>query len=177
MNLWWSWRWRGLEAGCGGTILTVYWELRPAETDGNTFFEGEVEPCINGGALAVGSCFGRPTESLARRLVGEQLEDGGWNCEAPKSARSSFHTTICVLEGCWSMSVRLGLCRRLRKRGGGARSIWLSADSSGEGLRANCSSGVFGACVSTALSLRVLRALDYFRTLVSRMRECATRCV
>jgi hypothetical protein len=31
--------------------------------------------------------------------VGEQLEDGGWNCEAPKSRRSSFHTTICVLEG------------------------------------------------------------------------------
>src|SRR5262245_51663168 len=63
------------------------------------FFEGEVEPCINGGALALGSYFGRPTESLARRLVGEQLDDGGWNCEAPKSARSSFHTTICVLEG------------------------------------------------------------------------------
>jgi hypothetical protein len=63
------------------------------------FFEGEVEPCINGGALALGGYFGRPTESLARRLVGEQLDDGGWNCEAPKSARSSFHTTICVLEG------------------------------------------------------------------------------
>ena len=63
------------------------------------FFEGEVEPCINGGALALGAYFGRPTESLARRLVGEQLEDGGWNCDAPKSARSSFHTTICVLEG------------------------------------------------------------------------------
>jgi hypothetical protein len=63
------------------------------------FFEGEVEPCLNGGTLALGAYFGRPTESLARRLVGEQLEDGGWNCEAPKSARSSFHTTICVLEG------------------------------------------------------------------------------
>jgi hypothetical protein len=63
------------------------------------FFEGEVEPCINGGALALGAYFGRPTESLARRLVGEQLDDGGWNCKAPKSARSSFHTTICVLEG------------------------------------------------------------------------------
>jgi hypothetical protein len=63
------------------------------------FFEGEVEPCINGGALALGAYFGRPAESLARRLVGEQLEDGGWNCEAPKSVRSSFHTTICVLEG------------------------------------------------------------------------------
>lgn len=63
------------------------------------FLEGEVEPCINGGALALGACFGRPSESLARRLVSEQLADGGWNCEAPKSRRSSFHTTICVLEG------------------------------------------------------------------------------
>ena len=49
------------------------------------FFEGEVEPCINGGTLALRAYFGRPTESLARRLVGEQLDDGGWNCEAPKS--------------------------------------------------------------------------------------------
>ncbi len=40
-----------------------------------------------------------PDESLARRLLSEQLDDGGWNCEAPKSTRSSFHTTICVLEG------------------------------------------------------------------------------
>lgn len=63
------------------------------------FFEGEVEPCINGGALALGAYFGRPSESLARRLAGEQLDDGGWNCQAPKSTRSSFHTTICVLEG------------------------------------------------------------------------------
>jgi hypothetical protein len=52
-----------------------------------------------GERLALGAYFGRPTESLARRLVGEQLDDGGWNCEAPKSPRSSFHTTICVLEG------------------------------------------------------------------------------
>ena len=36
---------------------------------------------------------------MADRLLGEQLDDGGWNCEAPKSRRSSFHTTICVLEG------------------------------------------------------------------------------
>jgi hypothetical protein len=70
-----------------------------AEFGAKPFFEGEVEPCINGGALAVGAYFGRPSENLARRLLGEQLDDGGWNCEAPKSARSSFHTTICVLEG------------------------------------------------------------------------------
>lgn len=88
-----------LEAGLRWNELGCGWELRARETGGNTFFEGEVEPCINGGALAAGTYFGRPTESLARRLVTEQLEDGGWNCEAPKSSRSSFHTTICVLEG------------------------------------------------------------------------------
>ena len=63
------------------------------------FFDGEVEPCINGGALALGAYFGRPSESLAQRLVGDQLGDGGWNCDAPKSTCSSFHSTICVLEG------------------------------------------------------------------------------
>ena len=69
------------------------------EVGGKPFFEGEVEPCINGGTLALGAYFARPTESLARRLVREQLDDGGWNCDAPKSARSSYHSTICVLEG------------------------------------------------------------------------------
>jgi hypothetical protein len=88
------------------------WDLRPPDFSpipagrsfgckpgGNPVFEGEEEPCINGGVLALGAYFGRPNESLARRLLGEQLDDGGWNCEAPKSTRSSFHTTICVLEG------------------------------------------------------------------------------
>ena len=75
------------------------WDEEFRDKPYKTFFEGEVEPCINGGVLALGAYFGRPTESLARRLVGEQLDDGGWNCEAPKSTRSSFHTTICVLEG------------------------------------------------------------------------------
>lgn len=75
------------------------WDEEFRDKPFKTFFEGEVEPCINGGVLALGAYFGRPTESLARRLIGEQLDDGGWNCEAPKSTRSSFHTTICVLEG------------------------------------------------------------------------------
>jgi hypothetical protein len=63
------------------------------------FLHGETEPCINGRILGIGSYFKEPNEALANQLVGEQLEDGGWNCEAPKSRRSSFHTTICVLEG------------------------------------------------------------------------------
>jgi hypothetical protein len=63
------------------------------------FFEGEVEPCINGRVLAIGAYFGEASNRLVDRLLHEQLEDGGWNCEAPRSKRSSFHTTICVLEG------------------------------------------------------------------------------
>jgi hypothetical protein len=63
------------------------------------YLRGETEPCINGRILGVGAYFRRPNDALARQLLSEQLEDGGWNCEAPKSRRSSFHTTICVLEG------------------------------------------------------------------------------
>src|SRR5438874_2967293 len=63
------------------------------------FFEGEVEPGINGRVLAIGADFGEARDRLADRLLQEQLSDGGWNCDAPRSQRSSFHTTICVLEG------------------------------------------------------------------------------
>ena len=63
------------------------------------FFEGEVEPCINGRVLAIGAYFGEASDRLTDRLLQQQLSDGGWNCDAPRSGRSSFHTTICVLEG------------------------------------------------------------------------------
>jgi hypothetical protein len=63
------------------------------------FLHGETEPCINGRILAIGAYFKEPNAALAKQLLGEQLADGGWNCEAPKSRCSSFHTTICVLEG------------------------------------------------------------------------------
>src|SRR6266576_5274121 len=64
------------------------------------FFEGEVEPCINGRVVALGAYFGERSDRLVDRLLSEQLGDGGWNCETERgSVRSSFHTTICVLEG------------------------------------------------------------------------------
>jgi hypothetical protein len=64
------------------------------------FFEGEVEPCINGRVLAVGAYFGQDMQSLVERLLGEQMADGGWNCEQENgSIRGSFHSTINVLEG------------------------------------------------------------------------------
>ncbi|PNI08926.1 hypothetical protein CXX84_10150 [Arthrobacter sp. AFG7.2] len=70
------------------------------EEGNQPFFEGETEPCINGMTLALGSYFSENVDALAGRLAREQLDDGGWNCEAERgSTRSSFHTTICVLEG------------------------------------------------------------------------------
>jgi hypothetical protein len=71
----------------------------PPECDANAFFEGEVEPCINGQVAAAGAYFGQDVRGIVDRLIAEQLPDGGWNCEAGNgSTRSSFNTTICVLE-------------------------------------------------------------------------------
>jgi hypothetical protein len=70
------------------------------EHAGQPFFAGEVEPCINGRTVTIGAYFGVPVDELVNRLLGEQLADGGWNCEAENgSVRSSFNSTICVLEG------------------------------------------------------------------------------
>ncbi|MGN6697018.1 MAG: hypothetical protein ACTHMR_02580 [Thermomicrobiales bacterium] len=78
----------------------VTWQgCGPPECAGNPFFAGEVEPCINGQVAAVGAYFGQDVRGLVARLLTEQLPDGGWNCEAANgSTRSSFNTTICVLE-------------------------------------------------------------------------------
>ena len=71
----------------------------PRECDANAFFAGELEPCINGQVAAVGAYFGEDVRGIVERLLAEQLPDGGWNCEAANgSTRSSFNTTICVLE-------------------------------------------------------------------------------
>src|SRR5499427_7797737 len=70
------------------------------EHDGEPFFAGEVEPCINGRAVAIGAYFGEDVEGIVNRLLGEQMSDGGWNCEQENgSTRGSFHTTIDVLDG------------------------------------------------------------------------------
>jgi hypothetical protein len=78
----------------------VTWQgCGPQEADDNPFFAGEVEPCINGQVGTVGAYFGQDVRGIVNRLLAEQLPDGGWNCEAANgSTRSSFNTTICVLE-------------------------------------------------------------------------------
>jgi hypothetical protein len=73
------------------------------EHAGQPFFSGEVEPCINGRTVTLGTYFGHDVGGVVARLLDEQLEDGGWNCEVENgSVRSSFATTINVLEGLWA---------------------------------------------------------------------------
>jgi hypothetical protein len=88
----------------------VTWQgCGPPECDGNPFFAGEVEPCINGQVAAVGAYFGQDVRGIVDRLLAEQLPDGGWNCEAANgSTRSSFNTTICVLEALLEHELRVG---------------------------------------------------------------------
>ena len=64
------------------------------------FWEGEVEPCINGRVVAIGAYFGQEVRGIVDRLLSDQMADGGWNCEQENgSMRGSFDTTINVLEG------------------------------------------------------------------------------
>jgi hypothetical protein len=76
------------------------WHNPWAPWNGQPVFAGEVEPCINGRVVTVGSYFGVNVQPIADRLLGEQMADGEWNCEQENgSTRGSFHTTINVLEG------------------------------------------------------------------------------
>ncbi len=134
------------------------------EFDARPFFEGEVEPCINGGALALVAYFGHPVERLARRLVSEQLADGGWNCEAPKSTRSSYHTTICVLEGLLEYERAVGSAPEIaaaRRRGEEyllERSLFRRRSTS-----EIASPAFFTFAFPPRYHYDILRALDYLR--------------
>ena len=135
------------------------------EHAGQPFFAGEVEPCINGMTVALGAYFDQDVDEVVARLVGEQLEDGGWNCEAENgSVRSSFHTTIRVLEG---------LLAHERATGGSAESI--AARRRGEEyllerklFRRKSTDDVIDAAwlqfsFPTRWHYDVLRGLEYFR--------------
>ncbi len=70
------------------------------EHNGQRFFDGEVEPCINGRTIETGAYFGVDVSPIVDLVLGERMTDGGWNCEQENgSVRTSFDTTINVLDG------------------------------------------------------------------------------
>jgi len=135
------------------------------EHAGQRYFDGEVEPCINGRTIDTGAYFGVDVAGIVKRLLGERLDDGGWNCEAENgSVRSSFDTTINVLDGLLEVegatggSAEVGAARR------GGEEYLLE-----RGLFRRKSTGevVDPAYLEFAFPYYwhydVLRALDYFR--------------
>ena len=100
---------------------------------GQPFWEGEVEECINGRTVADGAYFGVDVAPLAERLAGERIDDGGWNCErANGSVRTSFDTTINVLEGLLEYERATGGTPESRAARTSVRSIsWSAASSAG----------------------------------------------
>jgi hypothetical protein len=129
------------------------------------FFEGEVEPCINGRVVALGAYFGERSDPLVDRLLSEQLGDGGWNCEAEHgSIRSSFHTTICVLEGLLAFEQAFGATSAVTDARRRAQEYLLERRllrrlSTGEIIEPTWTRFAF----PTLWHYDVLRALDYLR--------------
>src|SRR4051794_18561455 len=129
------------------------------------FFDGEVEPCINGRVVGLGAYFGERSDRLVDRLLGEQLSDGGWNCEAERgSVRSSFHTTICVLEGLLAFEHAFGATTALTDARSRAHEYLLERRllrrlSTGEIIDPIWTQFAF----PTLWHYDVLRALDYLR--------------
>ena len=129
------------------------------------FFEGEVEPCINGRVVALGAFFGERSDRLVDRLLGEQLGDGGWNCEAERgSVRSSFHTTICVIEGLLAFEKAFGATPAVSAARRRAEAYLLERRllrrlSTGDVIERRWTQFAF----PTLWHYDVLRALDYLR--------------
>jgi len=73
------------------------------------FFQYSTEMCMTGMALALGSYFLENAHGLPQpeHVLERQRADGGWNCQV-SSDRSSFHTTISVLEGVLEYETAVG---------------------------------------------------------------------
>jgi len=152
----------GVEPGAVRDVVARVAATCRWEYDDLPFFGGEVEPCINGRTVALGVYFGQDVTPIVDRLRAEQLADGGWNCAAERgSVRSSFDTTINVLEGLLAFEQAFGGESETRRRG----EEYLLA----RGLFRRLSTGevVDPAYLQFSFPPRwhydVLRGLDYFR--------------
>ena len=136
------------------------------ENAGQPFFEGEVEPCVNGMVVSLGAYFGQDVARVVDRLVNEQLDDGGWNCEVENgSVRGSFGTTIRVLDGLLAHEQATGgLAASIAARKRGEEYLLerrlLRRKSTGEVIDPE----FLQFSYPTRWHYDVLRGLDYFRT-------------
>lgn len=90
------------------------------------FFEYTTEMCVTGMVLALGSYFLEDAGGLPQPefVLERQRDDGGWNCSV-SSPRSSFNTTISVLEGMLEYERAVGGDRTLREARSRAHEYYL----------------------------------------------------
>ncbi|MHA7293781.1 hypothetical protein [Arthrobacter sp. HLT1-21] len=86
------------------------------EYDGLPFFAGEVDCCINAGVVLIGTYLGINIDPVVKRLVADQLPDGGWNCWAEsRSAPGSFASTLDVIDALLRWERRTGGSDEVRR--------------------------------------------------------------
>jgi hypothetical protein len=135
------------------------------EHAGQRYFDGEVEPCINGRTIETGAYYGADVAPLVDRILGERLADGGWNCEAENgSVRSSFDTTITVLDGLLEFERATGESASVREARRSGEEYLLERSL----FRRKSTGGVVSPeyldfAFPYYWRYDVLRALDYFR--------------
>jgi hypothetical protein len=91
------------------------------EHEGQPFWHGEVDSCINGRTMRAGARFGADVSRIVEYCGEDQQPDGGWNCfrlEHEGSSRSSFASTLSVLEGLLEHEIATGeSTATMRQRG------------------------------------------------------------
>ena len=165
------------DAACSA-ISRVKAHLRWESLGNRPYFEGETEPCINGAILAFGSYFGERCDGIVDRLLGEQLADGGWNCKAPPSSRSSFHSTIRVLEGLLEYERKWGVATAITDARLKAHAYLLERRmfrrlTTGEIIDRTWTRFAF----PTMWHYDILRGLDYLRSAGVEPEECVAEAV
>ncbi|MCA0292852.1 MAG: squalene cyclase [Actinobacteria bacterium] len=149
----------------GGDIVRRVGANARWDHDDEPFWEGEAEECINGRTVADGAYFGADVSGIVERLLGQRQPDGGWNCERAKgSTRSSFHSTINVLEGLMQYAAHEGDTAQLRQARRSGEEFLLQRNlfrrlSTGK----PASEEILKITHPSRWHYDVLRGLDYFR--------------
>ena len=137
--------------------------------DGGVGVGRESETCVTGMTLSIASYFEYADDRLdtiAGHLLGQQMTDGGWNCQRPRGAtHGSLHTTISVLEGLRLYALRQRrMLREVERAQQRAREFLLihrlfRAHRTGNVIKAEFKRFAFPA----RWHYDILRALDYFQ--------------
>jgi hypothetical protein len=157
----------GLDPACASArrAIELVTENGRWEHDAERYFDGEVEPCINGRVIETGAYFGVDVSPIVERILVERLADGGWNCEAENgSVRSSFDTTLTVLDGLLGFERATGGSAAVLEARRGAEEYLLERNlfrrrSTGEVI----DPAYLDFAFPYYWHYDVLRALDYFR--------------